>query len=140
MEKNTVELGIEPVFAVGISENSRWLRQAAYSLETPYLVSVTAGDSVTANLQVKNARPTAIGGKVRLQVPPGWTEAGGETNIAVEGGKTATIPLTFRVGTDEPLGEKTVRLAISEGEPLHTIPHSRADSASDCDVRARPQR
>ncbi len=122
LEKTTVELGMEPVFAVGISENSRWFRQAAYSLETPYLVSVTAGDSVAANLQVKNARPSAIGGKVRLQVPAGWTEAGGETNIAVESGKTATIPLTFRVGTEEPLGEKTVRLAISEGEPLHSIP------------------
>lgn len=119
---STVELGIEPVFAVGVGEGSRWFRQAAYSLETPHLISVTAGDSVTANLQVKNARPAAINGKVRLQLPAGWTDAAGETNIAVEAGKTATIPLTFRVGTGEPLGEKTVRLAISEGEPLHTIP------------------
>lgn len=122
LAKSTVELGLLPVFAVGVPEDSRWFRQAAYSLETPYLVSVTAGDSVTANLQVKNARTSAISGKVRLQLPSDWTAAAAETNIAVEAGKTAMIPVTFRVGTNEPLGEKTVRLAISEGELLNTIP------------------
>ncbi len=122
LDKTTVELGMEPVFAVGVAENSRWFRQAAYNLESPHLISVTAGDSVTANLQVKNARPGAISGKVRLQLPPGWTDAGGETNVSVAPGQTASISLTFRVGTDEPLGEKIVRLAVSEGEPLIAIP------------------
>lgn len=122
IEANTVALGLEPVYAVGIPDNSRWVRQAAYSLETPYLVSVTAGDSVTANLQIKNTRPNAISGKVRLQLPQGWTDVSGETGIAVEAGKTAVVPVTFRIGTEEPLGEKTVRLAIAEGEPLHSIP------------------
>lgn len=122
LEKTTVELGLAPVYAVGVSPNSRWFRQAAYSLESQHLVSVTAGDSVTAELQVKNARPGTISGKARLQLPPGWTDANGEQTITVEPGKSATLPLTFRVGTDEPLGEKTVRLQVSEGEPLNTIP------------------
>ena len=118
-EQSTVELALEPVYAVGVAENSRWVRQAAYSLETPYLVSVTAGDSVTANLQVKNTRPTAISGKVRLQLPAGLD--GRERRNKYRGrsrAKRRHIPLTFRVGTEEPLGEKTVRLAISEGETL----------------------
>ena len=38
------------------------------------------------------------------------------------GGPNRQVPLTFRVGTDEPLGEKTLRLAINEGEPLISIP------------------
>lgn len=122
LEANSVALDLEPIYAVGVADNSRWVRQAAYSLETPYLVSVTAGDSITANLQVKNTRPNAIRGKVRLQLPQGWTDVSGETGIAVEAGKTTVVPMTFRVGTEEQLGEKTVHLTISEGEPLHSIP------------------
>jgi hypothetical protein len=71
---------------------------------------------------VKNARGAAIRGKVRLQAPPGWTDLSGETDVAVPAGQSVQIPLRFRVGTQEPLGEKTVRLAVAEGEPLVTIP------------------
>jgi hypothetical protein len=120
---NTVELGIEPVFAVGVTENSRWFQQAAYSLETPHLLSLTDGDSVTAKLQVKNTRSAALRGKVRLQLPPGWTAPEAETSFTAAPGQTAIVPLTFRVGTEEQLGEKKVRLSIVEGDaPLHTIP------------------
>jgi len=122
LETNTVALGLEPLYAVGVSENSRWSRQTAYQLETPYLVSVTAGDTVTATLQVKNARNAPISGKVRLQLPAGWNDATGETNISVAPGQTAKYPLTFHISPDETLGEKTVRVAIAEGEPLDTIP------------------
>ena len=92
LDKTTVELGMAPVFAVGVSENSRWFRQAAYSLESQHLISVTAGDTVTANLEVQNARPLAIAGKVRLQLPTGWTDNSGETNINVAAGQTANSP------------------------------------------------
>ena len=122
IEKGKVQLGIEPVYAVGVPEESPWFRQATYGLESPYLVAVTAGDSVTADLQVRNNRKTAISGKVQLQLPAGWKNSSGDAAVAVDPGKTADYPLTFRVGLDEPLGEKTVRLAISEDAPLETIP------------------
>ena len=126
LNTNTAELGIEPVFAVGVAENSRWFQQAAYSLETPYLLSLTAGDSTAAKLQVKNTRPVAVRGKVRLQLPANWTAPEAETSFTAEAGQTVTVPLPFRVGTDEQLSEKKVRITISEGEaqaaPLHTIP------------------
>jgi hypothetical protein len=122
LETSAVTLGLEPVYAVGISADSRWFRQTAYSLETPALVPVTAGDTVTAMLQVKNARDRAISGKARLLLPSGWSDASGETNIAVPPGQTASFPLTFRVGPEETLGEKTVRIVIAEGEPLDTLP------------------
>lgn len=122
LETSAVTLGLEPVYAVGISAESRWFRQTAYQLETPSLVSVTAGDTVTATLQVKNARSTAISGKVHLSLPSGWSDASGETNIAVPPGQTANFPLTFRVGPEETLGEKTVRVVIAEKEPLDTLP------------------
>lgn len=122
LDKTTVELGMEPVYAVGVADTSRWAKQSAYELETPIMASATSGDSVTAQLQVKNTRTTPIAGKVRLQLPNGWTDVSGETNIAVQPGKTELYTLTFRVSPSEVLGEKRVLLNISEGEPLHTIP------------------
>lgn len=121
LETSAPTLGLEPVYAVGIAENSRWYRQTAYQLETPYLVSVTAGDTVTTTLQVKNNRTTPINGKVHLQAPSGWIVVAGEANIAVTPGQTVSIPLIFRVNPEETLGEKTVRLVIAEGEPLDTL-------------------
>jgi len=122
LDKSAIELGIEPVYAVGVPENSRWVRQAQYSLESQYLVSMTAGDTVTADVQLKNTRSAAISGKAHLELPAGWTDVSGDTSIAAQPGQTADIPLKFRINNDEPLGEKTVKLAISEGEPLTTIP------------------
>ena len=121
-ESSTVALGLAPVYAVGVPESSRWFRQAAYHLESPYLVSVTAGDTVTANLQVKNMRAATLAGHVRLQLPTGWTDVSGETRVSVAPGQTANFPLSFRIGTEESLGEKVVHLAIDEGDPLDTIP------------------
>ena len=122
LAKSSVELGIAPVYAVGVSEDSRWYRQAAYSLESQYLTSMTAGDTVTANVRVKNTRNAAIKGKLRLELPQGWTTDNAETAIDVPAGQTADYPLTFHIANTEPLGEKTVRIAISEGEPLTVIP------------------
>lgn len=122
LETSAVTLGLEPVYAVGVAANSKWARQAAYQVETPSLVSVTAGDTITATLQVKNTRETAINGKVHLVVPSGWASVTGETAISVPPGRTADFPLTFRVSPDEALGEKTVRIVINEGEPLDTLP------------------
>lgn len=114
-------LGIAPVYAVGIDESSRWMKQTAYSLETPYLVGATAGVSVTANLQVKNNRATPIKGTLKMTLPQGWSGDATKT-ISVEAGKTALVPLTFRVDAKEVLGEKTVQLAIDEGAPVVSIP------------------
>ena len=122
LQEKTVELGIAPVYAVGVDEKSRWVEQANYSLESPHLVTATAGDSLTATLRVHNTRASAINGKVRLQLPAGWTDAGGEKTVAVAAGKTADISLTFRIANEENLGEKQVGIAVSEGQPLHTIP------------------
>jgi hypothetical protein len=122
LAKSTVALGLEPTYAVGVSEESRWFRQAAYSLETPLLSLATAGDSVTAMLQVKNLRKTSINGNIKLQLPVGWSDASGEQTISVAPGQTKQVSLAFRVGTKEELGEKVVHLSISEGELLKAIP------------------
>ena len=122
LNQSTVALGLEPTYAVGVSEESRWFRQAAYSLETPLLSLATAGDSVTASLQVRNFRKTAINGKMKLQLPAGWSDTSGEQTVSVAPGQTKQLSFAFRVGTKEELGEEVAHLSISEGELLKTIP------------------
>jgi hypothetical protein len=98
------------------------MKQTAYSLETPYLMGATAGDSVTADLQVKNNRATPIKGTLKMTLPQGWTSDDATKAISVEAGKTAIVRVTFRIDTQQGLGEKIVRLAIDEGEPVVSIP------------------
>ncbi|HEX8552810.1 MAG TPA: sugar-binding protein [Abditibacteriaceae bacterium] len=118
---STVELGIEPVYAVGISPDSRWAKQAAYSLESPYLVTATSGDPITATIAVKNTRTSAIKGNATLQLPKGWTGDAAQT-ISATPGETVRVPLNLRIDPNEPLGEKFVGVSIGEGEALQTIP------------------
>ncbi len=122
LEKSAVTLGMEPVYAVGVAEDSRWAKQAAYYIESPTLMTATAGDTLTILLKVTNTRKTAINGKALLQLPSGWSGVNGETTISVPPGQSAEYPLKYHISTEEPLGEKMVRLTVSEGEPLHSIP------------------
>lgn len=122
LEKSSVALSMDPVYAVGVPEDSVWVKQAAYYVESPTMMTATAGDTLTIQLKVTNTRKTPINGKVRLQVPTGWNDVSGETTISVQPGQSTTYPLKYHISNEEPLGEKTLRIAISEGEPLHNIP------------------
>ncbi len=117
-----VTLNMMPVYAVGISEESRWFKQAAYRLETPYYVSASSGDTLTASLVVSNARKSPIHSTVQLKLPSGWTDVSGAVSVAVEPGKSTTVPLTFRVAPEEVRPENTLQILISEGDPLDSIP------------------
>ncbi len=121
LPKSAVALGITPVYAVGTTENSRWFRQAAYRLETPYLVSATSGDIVSTSVTITNRRTTAIHSSIRLQLPAAWTDLSGETNRVVPPGQSTNVALKFRIAAQEPYGEQQVHLLVQEGEPLETI-------------------
>lgn len=120
--RNTVELTQVPVYAVGVTEDSRWYQQTAYVLDSSYLISAAAGDTVTSTLRVNNNRKTPITAKVQLELPPEWKAEGEPQTISVEPGKTVLVPVKFRVNPKEPLGEKTVKFSISEEKPVVSIP------------------
>ena len=115
-------LELAPVYAVGVAETDRWYRQSAYSIESPYLVTSTAGDTVTATLRVHNNRRTPINATAGLSLPEKWEDKTGMKAITVAPGQSTTIPLEFRVDPVEVLGEKIVRLKLSEGAPLKEMP------------------
>jgi len=121
--KGSVTLGMAPVYAVGVAEDSRWAKQAAYSVESPTLVAATAGDVLTVRVKVTNTRSTPLSGKLRLHLPSGWANVSDESAVSVPPGQSAEYALEYRVAPGEGLGEKSLRLAVSEaGAPLHDIP------------------
>ena len=118
----TAQLRLAPVYAVGLSKDDPFYKQTAYSLDTPYLVVPTAGDTVTPVLRVNNNRAAALQGVVRMTLPAGWTAEKQEFAISAAPGEKVAVPLPFTVNPQEPLGQKTVKLTISEGEKIKEIP------------------
>ena len=119
----TVRLSMAPVYAVGFEKADPRFAQTAYSLATPQLVLAASGDTVTADLEVANRRDAAIKADVRLALPDGWTAERAEASIEVAPGETKRLPVAFAINPAEELGEKEVRLAISEaGREVRTIP------------------
>ena len=118
----TAQLRLAPVYAVGLSKDDPLYKQTAYSLDTPYLVVPTAGDTVTPVLQVKNNRAAALQATVRMTLPTGWKAEKQESAISVPAGEKRAVPLPFTVNPQEPLGQRIVNFIISEGEKIKEIP------------------
>ncbi len=109
-------LGLTPTYAVGVGRDSRWFKQSAYMLASPYLVAATSGDTVTVTLSVENQRETTIRGSARLVVPEGWRGPEQATAFAVEPGQTHTVPLTFQLAPGAANGESQVGVEVREGD------------------------
>jgi len=117
------KLRLAPTYAVGLSKDDPLYRQTAYSFQTAYLVVATAGDTVTPVLQVQNNRAAPLSAAVRIVLPAGW-KAGQQEELAVQAapGETKTLPLPFAISAQEKLGQKTVRVVISEGQKVKEMP------------------
>ena len=111
-----------PVYATGLSRTDPLYLQSAYDIDTPHLAVVTAGEDVTTEVRVKNGRDTALQGRLRLVLPEGWKTDRAEAAADVKPGEQARVPFRFTVARDEPVGLKTVTIAVSEGAPLKGMP------------------
>jgi len=117
-----VKLTMAPVYAVGISRDSIWMQQAAYSLESPYLVVAAAGDTAQALLRVENGRKEAIKTRAALSLPEKWSATRPTAALETAAGMTQVLPLSFDVAASESLGMKVVDIHISEGKEIKKIP------------------
>ena len=112
---NSADLTIDPVYAVGISRESPWYLQTAYSLETLELMSGSSGDKTELVLAIKNNRTTPIDCDATLQLPPGWTGPAAPLKASVAPGQSARIPLPFTIGADEKTGKRELAVLVKEG-------------------------
>jgi len=118
----TAQLRLAPVYAAGLSKSDPLYKQTAYSLDTPYMVEPTAGDTVTPILKVSNNRAAAFQATVRMTLPAGWSAEKQEFAVRAAPGEKQSMPMPFTVNPQEPLGQKSVKFIITEGEQIREIP------------------
>jgi len=108
------KLRLAPTYVVGLTGADPFYLQTAYDLASPYLVVASAGDEVTATLRVRNNRTSRLRGDVKLVLPDGWNAVEGARDFRVLSGDRALVELSFRVDSGEALGERLVKLVVSE--------------------------
>ena len=112
-----------PVYAIALDRADLLVRQAAYGLATPHLVSAASGDVMAAMLEVRNNRQEPIDCTVKMVLPEGWSAEQKEASATVAKGERGTIPLAFTVSGKEDMGIKAVKLLVSEGgAPVKEMP------------------
>ena len=116
IESGDVRLTMAPVYVVGLSKNSAWYEQTAYSLETPHMVPTTAGDVVRPMVRVTNNRSAPIACRIQLALPEGWSAENPEISASVAPGKAQQIELPFTIAFAETLGFKDVKILVFEDE------------------------
>jgi hypothetical protein len=104
-----------PVYVKGLDKADPFYLQTAYSLDTPYLVLSTAGDSTEAVVKVVNNRSSELSANVKMVLPAGWTSDVPEASVQVATGKEEELRFTFRLPPNEALGQKDVLFEITEG-------------------------
>jgi hypothetical protein len=107
-----------PVYAVGLDRSDPLYRQTAYSLATPWVVAASAGDTVTAVVEVNNNRDGPMECRVTMAVPKGWTAERTQAAASVPKGGRQTLPLPLTVAAGEALSTRDVRFTVSEGGPV----------------------
>jgi hypothetical protein len=115
---DTARLAMAPVYAVGLNKNDRWLKQTAYSLETPHLVPAAAGDVVRPRVRVMNNRTEAITYRLQLVLPDGWTAEKTTVSASIAPGAAQDIELPFSLPFTESLGFKEAHLVVTEDKQI----------------------
>lgn len=109
------QLNRAPSFVAGISRDSPWFKQTAYSLETSYFVSVGAGDSFLVRVRAKNNRDTDINSIVRVLVPENWQVDRDRAEFKVPPNAQAFAEFVVSVPVRETVGIREVLIVVEEG-------------------------
>lgn len=118
----SVQLSMAPVYAIGLSKESPFYLQTAYSIDTRHLVTASPGQTFHPVLKVTNNRATPIDAVLTFGLPEGW-QAKTPDPISVPAGETELIELSITVGKDAPIRKRQqVTLTISEADqPVKTL-------------------
>jgi hypothetical protein len=108
-------LTIAPIWIVDLAETAPAYLQTAYSVQSPQLISVVAGDSVAIEARVCNNRREPISGRWEVKPPTGWTAESSGGEFSVPAGKSQDVTCNIRVPSQELAGSKEVELTFREG-------------------------
>ncbi|MGQ9520344.1 MAG: sugar-binding protein [Candidatus Fervidibacter sp.] len=122
LPQKTFKLNRAPLFAVGISRNSQWFKQTAYSIDTPYLVVVAAGDSFPIRVRVKGNRDEQINATLQVAVPDKWKVDREKAKVNVPPNSQGLVSFNITVASGEPECLREVLVTVEEdGQKLKEI-------------------
>ncbi len=82
----------------------------------PAALSIGSGMTGTLEVEVTSRSAQGAAGRVRLDLPEGWTEASREADYAVPGQGTASVPFAVRVPDHVEQGSYPVRLSTTSAD------------------------
>ena len=116
-----VKLAIGPTWITDLDESSSIYKQTAYDLKSNYYSRITAGDTFTIELRVKNNRKQDIAAKFALQLPQGWTADRPTGAITAKPGETTLIPIVITADPKERALYQKAPLKLSENGVEKTL-------------------
>lgn len=124
LKGTSATLGIAPVYAVGVSEDSLWVRQSQYSIDSDHLLLTTAGEESQIRVRVENRGSTALAGRIGLRLPEGWTSPDGGVPYQVPVGETLQVVVPVQVPDNAKPGIEPILVSVFEegSQPLSVMP------------------
>jgi hypothetical protein len=115
---NHVKLSPAPVFCTGVADDDKWVRQSCYELSGLRYVIMTAGDTVQVPVAISNHRSAALTGKLKLELPAGWTAVSDDQAVTAAPGATSAAMLSFTISPTAKAGSYPVTVAVDENGAL----------------------
>ncbi|WP_309383746.1 sugar-binding protein [Cerasicoccus frondis] len=115
---SNITLSEAPVYAVGISESSRWYQQTAYELVSNYVPTASLGDEITVSLKIKNNRKGTIKGNFSVDVPSAWIAPKTPLEFNVGVGEERVLQYEFTIPRTAELGLYSTNVVIREGDDV----------------------
>jgi hypothetical protein len=120
-------LGIAPVYAVGVAEDSPWVKQSQYSIASDHLMLTTAGEESVIRLKLENRFGKTLQGRVEVALPEGWIAPEKPVSFTVgkDKGQLSEVEIPVQVPHGVKPGIEAMSLAVYEGDaakPLSVMP------------------
>lgn len=118
----SAQLGIAPVYAVGLEKSDPLYLQTAYEIWSNHTMVAAAGDPVESILEVANNRLSPLTAQIHTTVPEGWSTSLPETSVTVAPGDKQKVKIPFVVSAKSKQGIGKVVFEISESNhPIKTM-------------------
>lgn len=118
-----VRLTRAPLYAAGVSRESRWFRQTAYELQSQHVIVAAAADTVQSTLLIRNNRDTPLTCEIEIQCPAGWGGTLGGRSLTLAPGEQAERTASIRIPAGTAPGTQEAVFCVREnGEGIKRIP------------------
>ncbi len=121
LPKGKVEVGIAPVWMMGLDEKSALYIQTAYDLASRYFIKAVAGDTVEIKLRVVNNRSTPLSATFEVKSPADWKVDPATGALAAAPGETKIVTIKTAIDALTKLTDGAVVVTVTDGPATKTL-------------------